>query len=84
VGSGHSLKLTNGAHNTTIELKVSIKERRNMKRKSLALIVIAILLLTACGQNKIEQSLTLQDQDKNQVTLPSDTPMLFFFITTYT
>lgn len=54
-----------------------------MKRKSLAFIVIVMLLLTACGQNKIEQSLTLQDQNENEITLPSDTPTLFFFITTY-
>ena len=53
-----------------------------MKYKILVFIVMVMMLLTACGQNTIEQSLTLRDQNENEVTFPSDTPTLFFFITT--
>ena len=55
-----------------------------MKHKTLVFIVMVMMLLTACGQNTIEQSLTLRDQNENEITFPSDTPTLFFFITTYT
>ena len=55
-----------------------------MKYKIFVFIVMVMMLLTACGQNTIEQSLTLRDQNENEITFPSDTPILFFFITTYT
>ncbi|WP_180994296.1 hypothetical protein [Bacillus sp. Marseille-P3661] len=55
-----------------------------MKRKLVLLTVIVLLVLTACGQNKVEEPMTLLDQNNNEVTFPQDKPTIFFFITTYT
>lgn len=55
-----------------------------MKQKILFLLLISVLVLTACGQAKLEEDITLLDQNGNEVTFPSEKPALFFFITTYT
>ncbi|WP_409304925.1 hypothetical protein [Peribacillus sp. SCS-155] len=55
-----------------------------MKSKSMIMLLLAILMLSACGKAQLDDPLTLMDQDKNEVTFPSDKPSLFFFITTYT
>lgn len=48
------------------------------------MIVSIMLVLTACGPKKLEESITLQDHENNEVTFPQEKPVLFFFITTYT
>lgn len=53
-----------------------------MKIKVVVLLTTFLLLLTACGQGKIE-SVTLVDQHENEVTFPLEKPTLFFFITSY-
>ncbi|WP_202617787.1 hypothetical protein [Bacillus dakarensis] len=55
-----------------------------MKQKLLFLLLISVILLTACGQTKLEEQITLLDQSENEVTFPTEKPALFFFITTYT
>ncbi|WP_204498158.1 hypothetical protein [Aquibacillus albus] len=55
-----------------------------MKKKIIWLLVTVALLLTACGQSKLEESLTLLNQNEEEVTFPQEKPILFFFITTYT
>jgi hypothetical protein len=55
-----------------------------MKLKVTALLLILILLLSACGQKKMEQSISLLNQDKKEIIFPLEKPTLFFFITTYT
>ncbi|PWW32036.1 hypothetical protein DFO73_101296 [Cytobacillus oceanisediminis] len=55
-----------------------------MRSKLMLLAAIVLLVLTACGQDKAEDPITLKDQNSNEVTFPQDKPALFFFITTYT
>ncbi|MFE8699920.1 hypothetical protein ACFYKX_04705 [Cytobacillus sp. FJAT-54145] len=55
-----------------------------MKRVTLVIAMIS-LLLVACSQSNLEKEpLTLLDQNSNEVTFPQDKPTIFFFITTYT
>ncbi|MFC4321604.1 lipoprotein [Litchfieldia salsa] len=55
-----------------------------MKKKIMLLLVLIVLVLAGCGQKQIEESITLLDQNNNEVSFPQDKPTLFFFITTYT
>lgn len=55
-----------------------------MNPKTICLLLIAILILSACGQKTMSDPITLLNQDKNEVTFPLEKPTLFFFITTYT
>ncbi|MFP7298052.1 hypothetical protein [Neobacillus niacini] len=55
-----------------------------MKFKLIVLAIISILLITACGNKTLSEPITLHNQDKNEVTFPSEKPTLFFFITSYT
>ncbi|MEK3990043.1 hypothetical protein [Robertmurraya sp. FSL R5-0851] len=56
-----------------------------MKTKRLfSLLAILLLLLPACGTEKMDGTLVLVDQNKKEVTFPQEKPTLFFFITTYT
>jgi hypothetical protein len=55
-----------------------------MQRKIMFLFVIVVFVLAACGQKQMEESVTLLDQNNNEVSFPQDKPTLFFFITTYT
>lgn len=55
-----------------------------MKIKILLMFVSIMLLLTACGPKKFDESITLLDHENNEVTFPQEKPVLFFFITTYT
>ncbi|MBS4190517.1 hypothetical protein KHA94_09985 [Bacillus sp. FJAT-49705] len=55
-----------------------------MKIKTLIILAVVMLMLSACGPKKIDESITLLDHNNNEVTFPQDKPVLFFFITTYT
>lgn len=55
-----------------------------MKSKIVGILVTVLLLLSACGQAKMDGSMTLLDQNNKEVTFPLEKPTLFFFITTYT
>jgi len=55
-----------------------------MKLKFFIPFLISILVLAACGQDKMEESITLLNQDNEEVTFPTGDPVVFFFITTYT
>lgn len=46
--------------------------------------LLSVLVLAGCGQTKLEENMTLLNQDKNEITFPQEKPTLFFFITTYT
>lgn len=54
-----------------------------MKLKLWLIAAAAILLLAACGQKSIEESVTLHDHENNEVIIPQDKPVLLFFITAY-
>jgi ABC-type glycerol-3-phosphate transport system substrate-binding protein len=55
-----------------------------MKLKIILIVLATALLLAACGSKSIDESVTLLDHEKKEVTFPKDKPVLFFFITTYT
>ncbi|WP_175384450.1 hypothetical protein [Bacillus sp. FJAT-27225] len=55
-----------------------------MKTKLSFLLIILVLILSACGKEKIEGSMTLLNQNKEEISFPQDKPTLFFFLTTYT
>jgi hypothetical protein len=55
-----------------------------MKLKLFIPFLIALLLLSACGQGQMDESVTLLNQDKEEVTFPTGEPVVFFFITSYT
>ncbi|WP_338447682.1 hypothetical protein R4Z09_15615 [Niallia oryzisoli] len=55
-----------------------------MKLKFLFIVAAAMLLLAACGPKTIDESITLLDHEKNEVTIPQEKPVLLFYITTYT
>lgn len=59
-------------------------KEKTMKFKLIVLAIISILLITACGNKTLSEPITLHNQDKNEVTFPSEKPTLFFFITSYT
>jgi predicted small lipoprotein YifL len=50
----------------------------------MSLILMAFLLLTACGQKGLQEPITLYNHEEKQVTFPLEEPALFFFLTTYT
>jgi ABC-type Fe3+-hydroxamate transport system substrate-binding protein len=55
-----------------------------MKPRVFVLFLMAILVLSACGKKTISESITLSDQNGNDVTFPQEQPTVFFFMTTYT
>jgi hypothetical protein len=55
-----------------------------MKFKLMVLVLISILLITACGQKTLSEPITLHNQDQKEVTFPLEKPTVFFFITSYT
>ncbi|WP_192913058.1 lipoprotein [Bacillus mesophilum] len=55
-----------------------------MKKRFALLILLATLILSACGQKSLSEPMTLLNQNQEEVTFPSDKPAVFFFITTYT
>jgi hypothetical protein len=55
-----------------------------MNPRIIILFLIAVLVLSACGQKTISEPITLLTQDQQEVTFPQDKPTIFFFITTYT
>ncbi|KAB2332310.1 lipoprotein [Cytobacillus depressus] len=55
-----------------------------MKLRIALLSLAAVLILAACGQKGLKESITLVNQDNEKVTFPSEKPVLFFFITGYT
>ena len=54
-----------------------------MKPKFIVLFLILVFILTACGANNLSKPMTLLNQNKEEVTFPSEKPTLFFFITSY-
>lgn len=55
-----------------------------MKLKIFLLLLISVLFLSACGDKKLNDSITLLNQDKEEISFPLEKPTLFFFITSYT
>ncbi|WP_394231950.1 hypothetical protein [Niallia oryzisoli] len=55
-----------------------------MKIKLFLFVAAVMLLLAACGPKTIDESITLLDHEKNDVTIPQEKPVLLFYITTYT
>jgi hypothetical protein len=55
-----------------------------MKLKIFLLLLISALLLSACGEKKLDESITLLNQNKEEISFPLEKPTLFFFITSYT
>ncbi|MRG86111.1 hypothetical protein [Salinibacillus xinjiangensis] len=51
--------------------------------KIVTVLLMVILLLAACGTPETE-SMTLKNHENQDVQVPNDKPVLFFFITTYT
>jgi hypothetical protein len=60
-----------------------IKEQA-MKLRIFLLLLISTLVLSACGEKKLDESITLLNQNKEEVNFPLEKPALFFFITSYT
>lgn len=59
-------------------------KEKNMKFKLIVLVIISILLITACGQKTLSEPITLHNQDQKEVSFPLEKPTVFFFITSYT
>ncbi|WP_246943011.1 hypothetical protein [Bacillus pinisoli] len=55
-----------------------------MYKISLIVLSVFLLILAGCGQESIKGSMTLQNQNGEEVSFPSDEPVVFFFMTTYT
>jgi alkyl hydroperoxide reductase subunit AhpC len=55
-----------------------------MKLKIFLIVAAAMLVLAACGTKTIDESVTLLDNENNEVNFPQEKPVLFFFMTTYT
>jgi hypothetical protein len=60
------------------------KKECTMKPRMIVLFLIAVLVLSACGQKTLSEPLTLLNQDQKEVTFPLEKPTVFFFTTTYT
>lgn len=54
-----------------------------LKIKTALLMVAALVFLTACTA-EVDKAVTLVDQEGKEITFPTEKPVLFFFITTYT
>jgi hypothetical protein len=48
------------------------------------LFLISALLVTGCGEKQLDESITLLNQNKEEISFPLEKPALFFFITSYT
>ena len=55
-----------------------------MKLKIFLIVATAMFVLAACGTKTIDESVTLLDNENNEVNFPQEKPVLFFFMTTYT
>lgn len=56
-----------------------------MKSKITFLLLIAVVILAGCVNKEMNGStITLLNQEKQEITFPQEKPSLFFFITTYT
>ena len=55
-----------------------------MKLRIFLIVAAAMLVLAACGTKTIDESVTLLDEENNEVNFPQEKPVLFFFMTTYT
>lgn len=54
-----------------------------MKKRLLLVLAMMCIIVTACS-SQVQESITLVNQDNEEVSFPQDKPTLFFFITTYT
>jgi ABC-type Fe3+-hydroxamate transport system substrate-binding protein len=54
-----------------------------MKLKFSFILIIMMLVLSACGSKGLEEPMTLSNQDGTKVTFPQEKPTVFFFITSY-
>lgn len=60
------------------------KDKENeMRLKLLLLFLTSVLILSACGQQKMDP-VTLLNHNGEEVTFPAEKPAVFFFITSYT
>jgi hypothetical protein len=55
-----------------------------MRLKMFVLLLVTVLLLTACGEKRLNESITLLNQNKEEISFPLEKPALLFFITSYT
>jgi hypothetical protein len=55
-----------------------------MKLRIFLIVAAAMLVLAACGTKTIDESVTLLDEENNEVNFPQEKPVLLFFMTTYT
>jgi hypothetical protein len=55
-----------------------------MRLKMFVLLLVTVLLLTACGEKELNESITLLNQNKEEISFPLKKPALLFFITSYT
>jgi ABC-type Fe3+-hydroxamate transport system substrate-binding protein len=54
-----------------------------MKLRFAFIIMIMMLVLSACGSKAMEEPMTLSNQEGSEVTFPQEKPTVFFFITSY-
>ncbi|MEH7253253.1 hypothetical protein V7111_14090 [Neobacillus niacini] len=55
-----------------------------MKSRIMVLSLIAIFVLSACGQKTLGEPITLLNNKQEEVTFPLEKPTVFFFLTSYT
>ena len=55
-----------------------------MKLRIFLIVAAAMFILAACGTKTIDESITLLDDENNEVKFPQEKPVLLFFMTTYT
>ncbi|MDQ0268277.1 hypothetical protein [Cytobacillus purgationiresistens] len=55
-----------------------------MRKKLLLLLIATLFVVAGCSSKGMDNSITLQNHENNDVSFPQEKPVLFFFITTYT
>ena len=55
-----------------------------MKLRIMLLVLIAVFVLSACGQKTLDEPITLLNNHQEEVTFPLEKPTVFFFLTSYT
>lgn len=60
------------------------KKENHMKSRIMVLFLIAIFVLSACGQKTLSEPITLLNNKMEEVTFPLEKPTVFFFLTSST